>query len=90
MADSEFVISPNSETLFVKMDLIKTHQDSKGIPQGTPISALLSNIYMVDFDLKAKEIIDRLGGKYYRYCDDMLFITQPENQPIIEHLLILQ
>lgn len=68
-----------------KNGLIKTHQDSKGIPQGTPISALLSNIYMVDFDLKAKEIIDRLGGKYYRYCDDMLFITQPENQPIIEH-----
>jgi RNA-directed DNA polymerase len=50
----------------------------KGIPQGTPISALLSNIYMLDFDLRVKSALEEQGGVYYRYCDDMLFII-PES-----------
>ena len=67
--------------------LIETHQKTKGIPQGTPISALLSNIYMIDFDSKAKQITDEFGGEYYRYCDDMLFIVQPDQQDVIEHFV---
>ncbi|PSU93978.1 hypothetical protein C0W35_09755 [Photobacterium kishitanii] len=47
---------------------------SKGIPQGTSISALLSNIYLIDFDVKIKNFIEGLGGSYYRYCDDLLCI----------------
>lgn len=55
--------------------LIKRNLDSKGIPQGSPISALLSNIYMLDFDRALMAEIDDIGGKYYRYCDDMLIIV---------------
>lgn len=51
---------------------------NKGIPQGSPISALLSNIYMLDFDKAISNVISETGGKYYRYCDDMLFIVKPE------------
>lgn len=47
---------------------------TKGIPQGSPISALLSNIYMLDFDSRAYKLAQTLNGKYYRYCDDILFI----------------
>jgi len=47
---------------------------TKGIPQGSPISAVLSNIYMLEFDKDAYELANSLGGKYYRYCDDILFI----------------
>lgn len=54
--------------------LIKTNK-IEGIPQGSPLSGLLSNIYMIDFDKKMKDYIERLNGKYYRYCDDMLIIT---------------
>lgn len=53
---------------------------NKGIPQGSAISAFLSNIYMMDFDEKMKEKADKLGAKYYRYCDDILIICDRENQ----------
>lgn len=53
---------------------------NKGIPQGSAISAFLSNIYMMDFDEKMKDKADRLGAKYYRYCDDILVICDRENQ----------
>lgn len=52
-----------------------TISEKKGIPQGSSISALLSNIYMLDFDKKIFDYIDSLNGKYYRYCDDILIIV---------------
>lgn len=58
-----------------KNGLVKTNKTGKGIPQGTPISAMLSNIYMIDFDILMQEVVSEQGGKYFRYCDDMLFIT---------------
>ncbi|WP_305368683.1 antiviral reverse transcriptase Drt2 [Photobacterium leiognathi] len=63
-----------------KYKLIKVHKESFGIPQGTPLSAILSNIYMFDFDLKMNSFITQLGGKYFRYCDDILFITPTEHK----------
>ncbi|GGB01988.1 antiviral reverse transcriptase Drt2 [Agarivorans gilvus] len=58
-----------------KKNLIITNPHPYGIPQGSPISALLSNIYMFNFDLEMKKYMNIHGGKYYRYCDDMLFIV---------------
>lgn len=53
--------------------------DGFGIPQGTPVSAILSNVYMLKFDaIIAKHCAD-LGGLYLRYCDDILVIVpEPE------------
>ncbi len=67
--------------------LIRVHPGSKGIPQGSPISALLSNIYMIEFDRYAKELISMVGGRYYRYCDDILCIVPIENQEEIRRTL---
>ncbi len=53
---------------FIKQD------GTKGIPQGSALSGLLSNIYMLDFDEKMKLFAEKNSGKYYRYCDDMLII----------------
>jgi hypothetical protein len=47
-----------------------------GIPQGSPISACLSNIYMIEFDIALKKLATDIGGKYWRYCDDILFISE--------------
>lgn len=55
--------------------LITRNAHTHGIPQGSPISALLSNIYMLNFDSLACQAVEALGGRYYRYCDDMLFIV---------------
>ncbi|MRT57026.1 hypothetical protein GJV11_12960 [Enterobacteriaceae bacterium RIT693] len=58
-----------------KANLITSNKANFGIPQGSPISALLSNIYMLNFDIEMNEYISSLGGVYFRYCDDMLFIV---------------
>lgn len=59
---------------------------SMGIPQGSPISALLSNIYMLSFDEHMKNYVDTFGGKYFRYCDDMLFIVPHKYRDTVEKL----
>lgn len=51
-----------------------------GIPQGTPISAVLSNIYMLDFDRIVSKKIENFGGLYRRYCDDILCIVPTESR----------
>lgn len=67
--------------------LIKPNPNgAMGIPQGSPISALLSNIYMFSFDEHMKNYVDSIGGKYFRYCDDMLFIVPSEYRGTIEKL----
>lgn len=58
--------------------LIEKNTDKKGIPQGSPISAFLSNIYMLNFDKSMSEAVKAMGAIYYRYCDDMLFIVPTE------------
>jgi RNA-directed DNA polymerase len=55
-------------------ELVKVNQHRRGIPQGTAISALLSNVYMLDFDAAARDFAKSNGGRYMRYCDDILFI----------------
>ena len=45
-----------------------------GVPQGSPISAVLSNIYLIDFDRDLKLKGDVEGFVYRRYCDDILII----------------
>ncbi|MCG3112566.1 MAG: hypothetical protein MCM46_12195 [Candidatus Manganitrophus sp. SB1] len=43
-----------------------------GIPQGTAISGLLSNIFMADFDIAVKGYVESKKGIYRRYSDDIL------------------
>lgn len=47
----------------------------RGIPQGTPISDLIANFYMLDFDRAMAELAQSTGGYYRRYSDDILFIS---------------
>lgn len=56
--------------------LIQTRKktDVQGIPQGLPISAVLANVYMFDFDKKIKEEICKTGGIYRRYSDDIIIV----------------
>lgn len=77
--DRERICSPDDFRNIIRADgMIKKNPHQFGIPQGTPISALLSNIYMYDFDREMNEIVSEAGGAYYRYCDDMLFIVPVE------------
>lgn len=63
-------------------ELTKGHR--RGIPQGTPISAAISNLYMVEFDAAARNCCDHVQALYRRYSDDILVICKPEDAPTIE------
>lgn len=59
----------------------------RGIPQGSPISATLANIYMMDFDAIVSDEVKALGGSYFRYCDDILIILPFGNNVDIESFI---
>lgn len=54
----------------------KLHKRRKGVPQGSPISPLLSNILL---DLLDKEL-DRRNLKYVRYADDFSIYTKSKKE----------
>ncbi len=45
-----------------------------GIPQGSPISSVLANIYLLHFDKTINDYITTHGGIYRRYSDDMVVV----------------
>lgn len=61
---------------------------SCGIPQGTPMSACLSNIYMLNFDRTLNEIIQSKGGLYRRYSDDILVVCESNEAHEIKQIIL--
>jgi hypothetical protein len=61
----------------------------KGIPQGTPISATLANIYMLDFDERVhSEVVSKSKNAYYqRYSDDLIIICDQEDEEYFYNLI---
>jgi len=50
----------------------KVKPTTEGVPQGGPLSPLLANIVLDDFD---KEQLERRGHRFVRYADDfMIFV----------------
>jgi hypothetical protein len=47
--------------------LVKKNKEPYGIPQGAPISDLLANLYLIDFDVEMNDLAVKLGGTYLRY-----------------------
>lgn len=69
-------------TIHANPELSKGYR--RGIPQGTPISAAASNLYMMEFDIEARRVCDQVGAFYRRYSDDILVICKPDVSPMIE------
>jgi hypothetical protein len=62
---------------------IKTNKEKFGIPQGTPISSVFSNLYMVDVDERMVEVCRQRGAFYQRYSDDILIICSLDDECVI-------
>lgn len=52
-----------------------------GIPQGAPISDVLANMNLIDFDSEMSSYVSKLDGVYRRYSDDMIFIFPSDKKP---------
>ena len=62
----------------LKNKIIKNDKNY-GIPQGSPLSGIFANIYMIDFDKYIKNYVDNKHGLYMRYSDDIIIII-PSNE----------
>lgn len=58
----------------LKKILVKPHKENFGIPQGSAISAVFSNIYMLEFDKSINNFVTENHGLYMRYCDDFIVV----------------
>jgi len=58
----------------VKAGLVKDNPYAHGIPQGTPVSDILANLFLRDVDLILKKYSENKGGYFFRYSDDILLI----------------
>jgi len=67
--------------------LIHRKTDGRGVPQGSPISALLSNVYMLPADRRMAVLARDRGGLYFRYSDDILLICRPCEQVAFSNAL---
>lgn len=54
--------------------LIQKNEFPHGIPQGAPISDLIANFYLINFDNELNQYARERGGRYMRYSDDILLI----------------
>ena len=55
--------------------LIEVNNNQYGIPQGAPISDLLANLYLIDFDRQMAAYVHEREGFYFRYSDDILVLV---------------
>ncbi len=61
----------------------------RGIPQGTPISAFLANLYLLEFDKTIfNKVVIELSGIYKRYSDDIIVVCEPQYEKDVEKLII--
>lgn len=80
--DSYFINAKEFREKIAKKNLIRKHKPKteyeilKGIPQGTPISAFLANLYLLEFDkFIVKNLVEKKSNCYYRrYSDDIAII----------------
>jgi len=80
-------LSENNIVIF-KNQRKDTEGNLVGIPQGLPISAILANIYMLQFD---EAIIEELGERhdvfYRRYSDDIVVLCRVDQIGLVEKFI---
>lgn len=74
------ICTPSEFSEHIKKEgLIRKNKSGKGIPQGSPVSGLLANIYLIKFDIYMANLVEgHNNGLYRRYSDDILIIASPE------------
>lgn len=74
---------------FFKIDKELNKKTNVGIPQGLPISTVLANIYLLDFDrIIIDKLVEEKGVYYRRYSDDILIICDIKDIQEIKDFVI--
>ena len=66
----------------LKKMVVRPHKEKFGIPQGSAISAVFSNVYMLNFDKTINDYVTGNSGLYMRYSDDFIVVLPKTN---LEH-----
>lgn len=83
----ELIITKEQLKQLQKHKLIHKNENNKGVPQGSPISAVLSNIYMIEFDKEINKFVTQKNGLYMRYSDDFIIILPFEIESEINEFI---
>jgi len=58
-----------------------------GIPQGSALSSVLSNIYLLEFDIAVRDFLKIRNAVYRRYCDDIMIICDISDKDDINEFI---
>lgn len=58
-----------------------------GICQGSPISSVLANLYLLEFDEIINTYVQSINGLYRRYSDDMIIICDPNQKNMMINMV---
>ena len=79
------IMSPSEFRLFKEKHLYK-NKKPYGIPQGSGMSAVCSNVHLIHFDQEIKSWADAHHALYRRYCDDLILVIPVINLNSLEVL----
>ncbi|MEG2610543.1 MAG: hypothetical protein RSA91_07800 [Bacilli bacterium] len=71
------IMTTSEFRVFIKnSQILKENSKDYGIVQGSSLSGLFANIYMIFFDKEMKELAIKYDGKYMRYSDDFVLVIK--------------
>jgi len=78
----DMIFSNYDEFRKAKKNHLKKNKKKYGIPQGSPLSALFANVYMLEFDKAINNFATSNNGLYRRYSDDFIIVLPSSSQKI--------
>lgn len=73
-----------------KKIIVEPNENTYGIPQGSGMSAVCSNIRLINFDKEMNKWSNEKNGLYRRYCDDLIWVIPNVNEAdmdsVVEHI----
>lgn len=75
------IMNPSEFRAFKEELHLYKHKKIYGIPQGSGMSAVCSNVHLIHFDQEVKELIKKYQGLYRRYSDDMILVIPVTKTP---------